>query len=533
MLSCNKIHVSQGAPSIHQFTDSSITSEEHTQCLAFQSGSASYSSTLLSIDDMGNTELEEVPVHNEVLVWDDTSLWTNKTFTSLLQQLRTIIDGIITITNSKYIGNQGHPALTDMVMFTDTLTSGYTMGLASCGDGNIILKREPTDTDFTYLTTLDMGQNMNFNLPAGTVFRSLKGISGFSAPFPMPLGLSSLSSTYFTFYAFRLTSTIFATSAGLESTVFLYDSSGTVADGPTTIAPFGTATLHCGDDVQGEFKVVASTNVYCGTRSYNTIRSTDMRLVIPCEMSCEVMVWNRFCRVIAQELNTTVRWYRRNGDTGSFTVHAGTPVNIYTGNINEDEGVSTPNNAGGTADYKPDGCLILKSDKPISAFSGADSNGWEATPGWPLIQMAQVFANPATINNSTDAGIASVSLGSQYEGEFQVFDSSKTLIATAPITRTNSVTTTEDQLYPAAGQWQPVNSGLSTFTGGYIIANVPAICIMNLNGSSAPWTADEGDELMIPGVTPDEIRACIKVDQNGFYRRRDIDSSGTETWTIC
>ena len=534
-LSCNQLHVSVNAPSILQFTDISLSTVQHNECLTYESGSQSYTSKSSSIEEIENTELTEIPVHNEVLVWADTTVWTNKTFASLLGQLRTIIDGIVAIKNAKYIGNQGSPALTDMVNFTDTLTDGFTMSLGSCGDNNIILKREPTDTDFQYLTPLNMGQIMNFNLPSGTVFRSLKGISGFSAPFPMPLGLSSLSNTYFRFYAFRLTSTVFATSAGLESTVTLYDSSGTtVVDGPFTIPPFGTATLNCGADVQGEFLVIATTNVYCGTKATNTIRSTDLRLVIPSEMSCEIMVWNRFCRVTAQELDTKVRWYRRNGETGSFTVNAGTPVNIYTGTINEDVGVSSPTNAGSTRDYGQDGCLILRSDKPISAFSGADSNGWEATPGWPLKQMAQVFVNPATINNSNDPGIASVTIGSQYEGQFQVFDSSKNLITTATITRANPVTTADDQKYPAAGQWQPVNSGLTNWTGGYIITNVPAICIMNLNGSSAPWTSDEGDELMIPGVTPDEITASIQVDQDGFYRRRDINTSGgTESWVLC
>lgn len=529
-LSCNQIKAEENALSLHRLINTNIESEQHNHCLTYQEESASYIPKVCDFNEIENVDADTVPSHNELLVWDEK--WKNQTFTSLLHHLKTTVDGIIAIENAKYIGNQGSPALTDMVMFTDTLTSGYTMGIGSCGDGNVIFKREPTDTDFVYLATLNVGQNMNFNLPVGTVFRSTKGISGFSAPFPMPLGLSSLSGTYFRFYAFRLTNLVFATSAGLESVVTLYDSSGTViVDGPTTLAPFGTTTLNCGDDAQGEFIVISSTDVYCGTKT--TTNNADNRLIIPSAMSTEIMVWNRFCRVTAQELDTHVRWYRRNGETGSFTVDAGTPVSIYTGTINEDTDVSSPLNAGNTRDYGQDGCLILVSDKPISAFSGADTNGWEATPGWPLKQMAQLFANPANIDDNSDAGIASVTIGSLFEGQFQIYDNTKALLATETISRANPVTTAEDQKYPAAGQWQPINSGLTDWNGGYVVTNVPAICIMNLNGSSAPWTSDGGDELMIPGVTPDEIRACIQISQDGLYRRRDIDVSGTESWTVC
>jgi len=55
---------------------------------------------------------------------------------------------------------------------------------------------------------------------------------------------------------------------------------------------------------------------------------------------------------------------------------------------------------------------------------------------------------------------------------------------------------------------------------------------MNLNGGSI-WTSDAGDEMLIPGVTPDYLRASIIKDANGLYNRRDIDISGIETWNIC
>jgi len=88
-------------------------------------------------------------------------------------------------------------------------------------------------------------------------------------------------------------------------------------------------------------------------------------------------------------------------------------------------------------------------------------------------------------------------------------------------------------LFPAAGQWQPIDLAVPVdWTGGWVQTNVPAVCVMNFMDSTI-HTADNGDETMIPGVTPDEIRAEIVKDANGLFRRRDISATGIETWNIC
>ena len=58
----------------------------------------------------------------------------------------------------------------------------------------------------------------------------------------------------------------------------------------------------------------------------------------------------------------------------------------------------------------------------------------------------------------------------------------------------------------------------------------PALCIVNMNGSSV-WTSDSGEELIIPGTTPEDIRAEIRIDAGGIARRRDINAAGVVTWT--
>ena len=343
------------------------------------------------------------------------------------------------------------------------------------------------------------------------------------------MGISSMSSKYFRFFAFRQDCFVKVASSGLECTVTLFGSDGsTVIDGPTNIAAYGSTILTCNSNT--EFIVSSTNEIYCATYADHTTNglTIDQRILPP--MTNELIVWNRQCRITAQELNTTVTWYRRNGQTNSFTINAGTPVAIYTGNVT---GGVAPTNAGNTIDYGQDGCLILKSDKPISGFSGADSNGWEATPAWPLDQTSQLFANPATLNNSSDGGVSSVTIGSQYEGSGNVYDSTGSLVGTFFITRSVSpATTSGEQIYPAAGQWQPIDDGLNNWTGGWVQTNVPSICIMNFSGSSI-WPSDAGDEMLIPGVTPDEIKAEIVKDANGLFRRRDISATGIETWNIC
>lgn len=477
-----------------------------------------------------NVNTADTPNHNQLFTYSAlVSSWTDNTLSDLLDSFEVTVEGLVSIQRSIQKGLQGNPGLSDLVAFTDVVENGFTMGICSAGDNNAVFKRELTDADFVFMAVLNKGEIRNLSYPKGTIFRSTKGLSGFSSTFPTPMGISSLSSNYFRFYAFRQDVFVAVASAGLETVVTLYSSNGsTVVDGPTTLSPYGSTTLAC--NANAEFIVVATENVYCATFAEHTTNglTIDQRLVPP--MATEMIVWNRFARVTAQETNTAVRWYRQNGDTGVFTVNAGTPIAIYTGSINEEAG---PTNCGSSSDYAVDGCLILRADKPISAFSGADGAGWCCTPCWPLKQLAQLFPNPANLNDNTRGRTSSVTIGSNFEGNFKVFDSSGTLLATIPITRpVTPATTADEQLYPAAGQFQPADIGLANWLGGWVEVNVPSFCVMNFSGSSV-WTSDAGDEMAITGVTPAYLRAGLIRDSAGLYRRRDIDAAGVESWNVC
>ena len=534
-VSFNEILLETEAMSLDQLTDVTIGTELHNNVLTYNevAQDAGFAEGFVNKDKeiitLGNFTAAETPVHDQLLVYHDNAIdssevsgWSDKTVSQLLGSFQVTVEGLVAISNSKKKGKDGNAGLSDMVAFTDsTAENGFTMSISSCGDNNVVFKRELTDTDFVFMEVLSKGQISNLSYGSGTIFRSTKGITGFSAPFPMPMGVSSLSDTYFRFFAFRHSVFVFVTSAGLESVVTLYGSDGsTIVDGPTTISPYGSASFAC--NANTEFIVTATENVYCGTYADHNTNGLqiDMRLLPPMEQ--ELILWNRQARITAQETNTTVTYYRRDGVTGTFTVQAGTPLNI-TGTV------------GSTADFGEDGCLILRSDKPISGFSGADSQGFEAVPAWPLTQLAQLFANPANIDNNADAGRSSVTIASPYEGTATIYDTTGTVLTTFAVTRgaaINPASTAADQLFPAAGQFQPVDIALADWLGGYVEVNVPSICIMNFNGGTT-WPSDAGDEMLIPGVTPYSLRASIIKDANGLYRRRDIDASGVETWNIC
>lgn len=519
-VSTGTLVIAQDSTYINDYTDVIITSATHTNSIQYDS--TNWINKALSIEDITNLSIS-ANTHNEVLIWNSTtSLWENGKISDLLTELEGVVTGVISVILSVFIGEAGDPAKSLCVAFTDDLESGFTVSIVSCGDNNAVYKKSPTDSIFTYLTTLNMGEIYNNTQVAGTIFRSDKGLSGFSLPFPMPLGVSCLADTYFRFYALRESVTVHVTSVGRDSSVTLYASDETtIVDGPTLINAYGSADLLC--DSNAEFVVIATTPVFCGTKgdrgdTVTNNRFIDMRIIPP--MSTEIIVHNRNNRISSQELDTDVTYYRRNMDTGSVTVQAGTPL-------------STTGVAGNDTDYANDGWLILRADKPICGFSGADGNGFESSCGVPIDKLSQVFPILSTMGTSTDYGRASVSLAGPYEGSATVYDESGTVLGTFTLTRgTTPATTADQQLFPASGQWNPQTEIGTSVTSGYVEANVPCICIQNLDGSSI-FTSDAGDELNVFGSSPEEIKAVIRRDDTGMLRRRDLATDGSEVWTIC
>ena len=524
VISTRSIVINEDSGSLDQFIDVIITSATHDQTIKYDS--TNWVNTTVTLQELGDTDITSIS-HNDVLIWNSTtSKWENGKLSSLLITLSEVVNGIVSIQLSVFIGEQGDPARSVCVAFTDTPENGATLAIASCGDNNVVYKKEPSDINFSYYRTMNRGEIYHDSLPAGTVFSSAKGIAGCTSPFPTPFGVSCLADTYFRFFALRQDVYVYATSAGRDSlvTVFASDET-TIVGGPTFINAYGSTTFMLSPLL--EYVVTSTTDIFCGTGSSNGAgianARTDVRLIPP--MRCEVIVHNRLNRVTAQFTDTDITWYRQDMDIGSLTANAGTPLQI-----------GTVARAGTVNRFANHGWLILRSNKPMSSFTGADGAGSNAVAGWPIEFLAQMFPIYSVIGTSADFHQAGINIASPYEGEARIYDNTGTLIFTFPYTRgTSPPVTPNDQLFPAAGQSNPATDGYAALTGGWIETTTPAVCVINFIGAATGdfGQSDNGDETLIPGTSPDEFKAQIRKDPDGFLRRRDIDVAGNETWNLC
>lgn len=457
-------------------------------------------------------------VQNDLLAYNDNAIdptydtsWVSKNVSSIFTDLESTVNSIVGINTAKIRAEAGDPAKTDMVMFSATPSgSGPTVSIGSNGPNNIISKKEPSDAAFSFVQTMDAGEVANLTYPIGTILRSSKGTYGFSGPLPTPLGPQSFALTQSQFYVSG-TATLTAVSMGTEVTVTLFAANqSTILSGPTIVAAYQTSSFSCPST--GEY-FVSSSGPICA--SVNEAGS-NIRNLVP--MSTELITFNTGCLVSALEATTSVTWYRRNGTTGTISVSPGTAVALGAGN---------------TTALGNNGCVLVKADKPVSTWTTTDSIGTQALSGFPVSQLAQKFCNPSFIDSTANYAQSGVSISSPYEGTATVYDNTGTVLDTFDYSRTNPVVTAADQEYPAAGRWRPEEvSPTTTWDGGYIETTTPAICIMNFSGDTVVWNTN-GEEIHILGTTPEEIKADIKKDGNGIWRRRDVSNTGVVTWNIC
>ena len=527
-VSVGKLIYIEDSLTLDQIADVTASAPTHNDVIIYKNNiidpgfTTGWHSNPLSIEDLTNVEIgtATVAAHNEVIAYNDgTDVavpvgWVNRPITSLFTGLETTIEGIVSSVDSINKGEQGNPGLTDMIMMTDSVSGGgpTNLSIGSAFDNNAIFKKEPTDTAFIFVQTLSKGEIANLTYPVSTQIRSTKGICGLTGPFPTPLGLSSFALKRNRFSSTVLLTTLVVSSMGTEVEVTLFESDGiTVADGPTIIPIGGIISLACNSI--GEFLMVSTGFVTC----YINENDSRMRLLPP--MSTELIGWNRNATLSSLSGTATVTWHRRNGVTGTQSVVEGTPIALDA-------------LAGNNQDYANNGGIILRSDKPITAFAYDDTAGNQAAPYWPMDQLAQVFPNPSFLDDNIDNGISAIHICSPYEGSVIVYDSTDTEIASFNVTRTNPVVTAADQLFPANGRWQPEDDALLSLDGGYIVCTVPCTCIMNFSGSSV-WTSAAGQEMAIVGTTPDNIKAEIRKDASNIFRRRDLSAAGVVTWTVC
>lgn len=490
-----------------------IVYKDNTVDAAFTTG---WHATPLTTNDLLDTQTTEA-IQNDILAYNVSAAdptfgdgWFPKNVGSIFSDLDATVNSIVGLNTARIQAESGNPAKTDMVLTTAMPgAGGFTCSIGSNGSNNIVSKKEAAEGSFTFVQVLGKGERVDLTYPVGTVLRSTKGIYGFSGPYPSCLGPQSFALTQSQFYV-SSAATLHIVSMGTEVTLSLLSADrSTTLSGPTIVDAYQTASFVC--PATGEYFLTSSGPVCASVNE----GGANIRPLVP--MTTELTSWNTGCVISALESDTTVTYYRRNGTTGSTSVSPGTAV---------------PLGGGQNSNLSPNGCVRVVADNPISLFTGTDGVGSQSISGCPVSQLSQTFAHPSYIDNGTTLSESGIAVASPYEGTATVYSSAGVVVDTFNYVRSLPVTTADDQNYPAAAAWKPSDVSAATdLDGGWVETSTPAMAIFNTNGSST-WGSG-GKEYVVLGTTPDEIKADIKRDGNGIWRRRDIDNAGGVTWAVC
>lgn len=482
----------------------------------------------------------------------------------------------------------GQPALT--VLAVGATTSGKVQG-CSLGDGNVV-EVYATGADYEaanvlYREFMSAGEPICFTgLNPGAIITSTQGwygvgeqVTAAGQKSPMPLLSLGLSFNDSYVYAFRnsnqtpsfitggttgvSTGQVIIVNGALPSTVtFTRNGSNVQGQTPRDLDPWEITYFYT--DANGEYfisatsKVMACVQAYMGDNPQQSATDTvdpdarfyDARLIMP--LTNDGITWPRSGYVSAPYDGTESKYYVRDGVTGDFpTVNPGSPVDFDAATGASDQ------------DYEPRGATRLRATGLVSAYSGADSAGLEATPLMPVSAMSQVVAQPFHVNDSGDGGNSGVAIASPYKGTAKIYEWDTTsntavLAYTVPLDRGTTgqgitPSTPEDQYIPNAGLVSNDAPGITDtciielvgqLDPGYVVADVPitvisqsainttTFTIRSQNGTTTQSIVTQGDETLMMGWTPQTKRAVVKEDADGYTRRLDIDNSGTVTYPL-
>lgn len=479
----------------------------------------------------------------------------------------------------------GQPGFT--VLAVGPCTSGKVQG-TSLGAGNVVevyaSGADYENANVLYREFMGAGEPICFTgLSIGAIITSTQGFYGMSEQnestnrSPMPLLSLGLSFNESYCYAFRnsdnLPSFLSGTGDnvgqvtiinGALPSVVTFTKNGNIVGNqqPKSLEPFEACYFYTDQNteyfISATAKVMACIEASMGSSapefpsgSHSTAaRFYDARLIMP--LTNDGMTWPRSGYVSAPYDDTESKYYVRDGATGDFpTVNPGSPVDFDAGTGANEQ------------DYEPNGLTRLRAVGLVSAYSGADSAGLEATPLVPVSALSQVVAQPFFINDNGDGGSSGVAIGSPYTGTAKVYEwdtnsNTAVLAYTVELNRGNTgqgitPTSPEDQYIPCAGIVANEN-GLAGDTGyeplvgnldaGYIVADVPITVVAqnatpsylptlrSQNGTTTTQIVSSADETLFLGVTPANLKAEIMTDTDGYTRKRVVDNTGSVTYPL-
>jgi len=424
---------------------------------------------------------------------------------------------------------------------------------------------------------MSLGEVICFtNLGGGVIITSTQGFYGCSEQTqggqqsPMPLSSLGLAFTDTFVYCFRNsqnapgtgpdTGQIIITCGPLPSKVTITRNDAVVLNQEDIeLKPFEQKYFYT--NANGEYRITA-TNPVMGAVQASMGRNPasvpgapadagqrfyDTRLIMP--LTNDGITWPRSGAVSAPYDNTSVDYYVRDGATGNFVVSPGAPID-YDGTTGAID-----------ADYEPNGATRARAKGLISAYSGADTAGLEASPMLPVSAMSQVVAQPLYIFDQGDGGESSVAIASPYEGtakyyEWDATNQTTVLKYTIPLTRGNNGTgitlsSPEDQFFPCSGLIANENALAAdpsviqlagALGAGYVTADVPIVVVSqnsnanftpnvrSQNGTTTTSIVNEKDETLQLGWTPPLVKAELTTDSSGFIRKREVDGTGAITF---
>lgn len=468
----------------------------------------------------------------------------------------------------------GQPGLT--VLAVGYVTDNGKVQGVSLGDGNVVEVYasgvEYNAGTVLYREFMSLGEPICFTgLTPGAIITSTQGFYGVSEQLdgadesPMPLLSYGLSFDFTFFFAFRNCQSYLPGTAGanqgwvhvvngpLANTIKLTNGTGVTVQGQEDIAlePWQYYRLYTSGNQE---YILSGTNPMMACHAANMDLSPhgrfyDSRLIMP--LTNDGITWPRSGFISAPYDNTDVKFYVRDGASGTINSTAGTGVSPGSPvDFGAAIGVGTGAN---DADYEPNGATRVLATGLVSAYSGADSAGLEASPLMPTSAMSQIVAQPFTIADTGDGGDSGVAIASPYEGTAKVYEWNTTtnsldLAYTVPLLRNGvTVTSKENQKHPASGLVaNETSTGSVLLVGqlnpGVVIADVPITVvaqnglptlvpsIRSQNGTTTTGIVTQDDETLLLGVTPDTLKVEIREGTDNILYKRQIGALGADTW---
>jgi len=369
-------------------------------------------STRINMESDGTVSLTGVSNYESLVTSDDDL--PNRAFT--VQQANISAEAFAGGLRASLVANGGvlggNLALTVQVVLK--ADSGIIQ-LGSAGDNNsVVIYASGADfadgIEKNRLSLNNRERHIETGIVEGAVIVSTKGVFGYSdanTNGPISFAPEGYADTLFFVNIFRGANSggnVFVAAGAVPSVVTTKSGDGTIPYDTASLEPFGLATLDVGT-TNGEYRVEATQPVFVGVKGFN---DSDFRLAPP--LDTDMLVQNRSAAVSSPFANTEVFWYRHNGELGKLTVSPGSPVDLFTGVVNELGDVFI---LGSDATPASAGTFAVEINGAVSADIDYNAGPAKVVTGLAASTLVGAYTvTGATItNNTTDVTVTDVAHG--------------------------------------------------------------------------------------------------------------------------